>query len=79
MPRDLQSLAYLAETAVHECEWTILHELAHLISGPSRGDRAAHGRHWRDHYCTLVGQIVGADAATALSHAFTSRGLTGSA
>ena len=62
---------------VHECEWTILHELAHLISGGSRGDPAAHGRHWRDHYCALVGQVVGADAATALRHAFTSRGLTG--
>jgi hypothetical protein len=63
---------------VHECEWTILHELAHLIAGGTiRGDAAGHGVRWRQHYCTLVGQVVGPDAATALGQAFSSRGLTG--
>jgi putative metallohydrolase (TIGR04338 family) len=74
--REIKIVARHRLTA-HECEWTILHELAHLISAGSR-DPVAHGRHWRDHYCTLVGEVVGADAARALSHAFTSRGLTGS-
>jgi putative metallohydrolase (TIGR04338 family) len=75
--REIKIVARHRLTA-HECEWTILHELAHLISDGSRGDPAAHGRHWRAHYCTLVSQVVGADAARALSHAFTSNGLTGS-
>jgi putative metallohydrolase (TIGR04338 family) len=75
--REIKIVARHRLTA-HECEWTILHELAHLLSDGSRADPAAHGRHWRYHYCTLVGQVVGADAATALSHAFASRGLTGS-
>jgi putative metallohydrolase (TIGR04338 family) len=64
---------------VHECEWTILHELAHLITGGSvRGESAGHGGSWRQHYCKLVGQIIGPDAATALGQAFLSRGLTAS-
>jgi len=63
----------------HECEWTILHELAHLMAGGiTHGESAGHGNHWRHHYCQLVGQVVGPDAAMALSQAFLSRGLTGS-
>jgi putative metallohydrolase (TIGR04338 family) len=61
----------------HECEWTILHELAHLIAGGiTRSEAAGHGSYWRQHYCTLVGQVIGPDAATALSRAFLSHGLT---
>jgi putative metallohydrolase (TIGR04338 family) len=61
---------------VHECEWTILHELAHLIAGgTTRGESAGHGKRWRQHYCTLVGQVIGPDPARALGQAFLSRGL----
>jgi hypothetical protein len=63
---------------VHECEWTILHELAHLIAcGTARGEPAGHGKRWRQRYCTLVGQVIGPDAATALGQAFLRHGLTG--
>jgi putative metallohydrolase (TIGR04338 family) len=62
---------------VHECEWTILHELAHLIAeGTTRGESAGHGTRWRQNYCELVGQVVGPSAAMALGQAFLSRGLT---
>jgi hypothetical protein len=75
--REIKIVAMHRLTA-NECEWTILHELAHMIAGgTARGESAGHGRRWRQHYCMLVGQVIGPDAATALGQAFLSRGLAG--
>ena len=54
-----------------QCEWTCLHELAHLVGG----DKDGHDHAWRVNYVRLVRGMLGYRAARYLRRGFEQRGL----
>ncbi|MGC0366655.1 putative metallohydrolase (TIGR04338 family) [Rhodococcus sp. 27YEA15] len=56
-------------------ELVVLHELAHHLGDPVAGDEASHGPEFVDRYLSLVGEIIGPEAAFALRAVFLSGGV----